>query len=121
MSRFANWRTKRRERIRLRCQRMARRSNEVQAAARMLRLVDADTMRWRALQDARGMVLREGCTYRADSVTTWQLRRSVAGRINQVDLLVNGALWRTGSLRAACHAIRRGKRTSRLITQLKAA
>ncbi len=88
---------------------MARRSNEVQAAARLLRPVDADTMRWRALHDAKGQLLREGVTYRASGETRWQLRRSVAGRVNQVDLIVDGALWRTGCLRDAERAIRRGK------------
>ena len=75
----------------------------------MERPVDADTLRWRALHDAKGLLLREGATYRASGVITWQLRRSLAGRVNQVDLLVNGIVWRTGSMRAASHAIRRGK------------
>lgn len=88
---FSNWRTKRRERIRLRCQRMARRSNEVQAAARLLRPVDADTVRSRALDDARGTLLREGITVRTAGerlvVTSWEVRRSFHGRTNQVDIV----------------------------------
>jgi hypothetical protein len=66
MNMFSNWRTKRRERRRLRCQAMARRSNEVQAAARLSRPLDADTRRRRALDDARGSVLREGVSIRRD-------------------------------------------------------
>jgi hypothetical protein len=63
----------------------------------------------RALHDAKGQLLRHGCTYRADSETHWQLRRSIAGRVNQVDLVVNSVVWRTGCLRDAERAIRRGK------------
>ena len=88
---------------------MAHRSNEVQAAARLLRPVDADTLRRRALDDARGLLLREGVTYRADSATHWRLHRSFRGRVNQVDLVVDGAVWRTGARRDADRAIRRGK------------
>lgn len=71
--------------------------------------VDADTLRWRALDDARGALLRHGATYTAASVTHWELRRSRRGRVNQVDLLINGTLWRTGALRDAASAIRRGR------------
>jgi hypothetical protein len=76
---------------------------------RRTREVEADTLRWRALHDAKGQLLREGCTYRADSETHWQLRRSTAGRVNQVDLVVNSVVWRTGCLRDAERAIRRSK------------
>lgn len=75
----------------------------------MERPVDADTLRWRALHDAKGIVLREGVTYRASGVTTWQLRRSLDGRVNQVDLIINGIVWRTGARRDAEKAIKRGK------------
>lgn len=108
MNRFSNYRTKRRERTRLRCQAMARRSNEVQAAARLLREPDADTLRWRALHDARGQVIREGVTYTAGKETRWLVCRSRAGRTNQVDLVVDGTLRRTGAMRTALRAIRRG-------------
>jgi hypothetical protein len=88
---------------------MAKKSNEVQALARMSRPVDADTLRARALHDARGMILREGCTYRVDRITPWLLCRSVAGRTNQVDLVIANQVWRTGARRTADKAIRRGK------------
>jgi hypothetical protein len=87
-------------------QEWARRSNAVQSAARMAREPDFDTLRWRALDDARGLILREGTTYRCGQETNWQLRRSLHGHSNQVDLLVNGLLFRTGSLRSALSAIR---------------
>ena len=90
---------------------MARESNRVQALARLSRPVDADTLRCRALHDARGFLLREGVTYRTGMETHWQLRRSLCGRVNQVDIVVAGVVWRTGSLRAAEMAIRHGKWT----------
>ena len=71
--------------------------------------VDADTVRRRALDDARGLLLREGVTYRAGGETHWQLRRSLRGRVNQVDLVVDGVVWRTGARRDADKAVRRGK------------
>lgn len=76
-------------------QEWARRSNSAQAEARLVRGPDADTLRARALGDARGQVLRDGCTYRAGVITHWQVARSVAGRTDQRDVLVNGKLWRT--------------------------
>ena len=73
----------------------AKRSNEVQAAARIERGIDADTMRKRALHDARGQLVREGCTYREGKVITWRIVRSVAGRVDQFDVIANGALRET--------------------------
>lgn len=73
------------------------------------REVPADTARSRALADARGQVLREGITYRATGVTPWQIRRSLRGRVNQIDVVVNGVVWRTGAMRFAERAIRRGR------------
>lgn len=53
--------------------------------------VDADTLRRRALHDARGTVLREGRTYRAGgSVVHWVVRRAVAGRSDQFEFVANG-------------------------------
>lgn len=106
MNRYSNWRTKQRERRRLRCQAIARRSNEVQAAARLLRPVNADTLRRRALDDARGAVLREGRTYTTAGETHWQVRRSISGRVNQVDIVVDGRAWRTLGRRKAASMIR---------------
>jgi hypothetical protein len=76
--------------------------------------VDADTLRCRALDDARGLLLRHGATYTAAGVTRWELRRSRRGRVNQVDLIVDGIVWRTGARRDADRAIRRGKWPVRL-------
>ncbi len=75
-------------------------SQRVQREARMAREIDADTLRRRALHDARGQVIREGVTYFGDGrVTPWCVRRSVRGRIDQLDVMVNGRVWRTGGPR----------------------
>lgn len=80
--------------------RWAQRSNAVQAAARMERGPDFETLRWRARQDARGEIVREGVTFHGDGrVTAWQIRRSVCGRVDQFDVVVDGVVWRTGGLR----------------------
>lgn len=76
-------------------QEWARRSNVAQAASRIDRGVDAETLRRRALDDARGQVLREGVTYRASGVTRWRVVRSVLGRTNQRDVILNGQLFKT--------------------------
>lgn len=68
----------------------------------MKRGPDADTVRLRALHDARGTVLREGVTYGGDGrIVPWCVRRSVAGRVNQVDIVADGRVWHTGSARSA--------------------
>ena len=77
----------------------AHRSNAVQAAKRIERGVDAETARKHALDDARGMVEREGCTYAATGETHWQVRRSVDGRTDQFDLVANGEVVRTAGPR----------------------
>lgn len=57
---------------------------------------DADTLRWHAFEEARGKVLREGVTFAAgQEPRPWQVRRSVKGRVNQVDIVCDGALVRT--------------------------
>lgn len=56
---------------------------------------DADTMRWRALYDAKGQVLREGVCWRNGVEIRWQVRRSVSGRVNQFDLISNGRVIQT--------------------------
>lgn len=76
-------------------QEWARRSNEVQAAARIRRGPDAETLRLRDLNDARGQLLREGETYRATGSTHWRVIRSVCGRTDQRDILLNGQLFKT--------------------------
>jgi predicted signal transduction protein with EAL and GGDEF domain len=58
--------------------------------------VDADTARWRALRDGKGKVLREGVTFAAGKEpVAWEVRRSVVGRVNQVDVVVRGEVFRT--------------------------
>lgn len=71
--------------------------------------VDADTVRRRALEDARGHVIREGVSYRADRTITWKIRRSLRGRINQVDFVIDGVVWRTGALQHAERALSTGR------------
>jgi len=76
-------------------QEWARRSNAVQAKMRMEREPDCETQRFRALHDAKGQVLREGCTYSAQNETRWVLRRSTLGRVNQLDLVADGEVVKT--------------------------
>lgn len=71
------------------------RSAAVRGVKRIETGVDADTLRRRALHDARGTVLREGVTYRADGETHWTVTRSVRGRTTQRDVIVDGKLNRT--------------------------
>lgn len=85
----------------------ARRSLRVQRSARRTRGPDDVTVRWRARQDARGQVLREGHTYRATGVVHWLVRRSVRGRVNQVDIVVDGRVWRTCGRRRCDRWLRR--------------
>jgi hypothetical protein len=71
------------------------RSVEARECARLATGPDADTLRRRALHDARGTILRHGCIYTANAETHWQVVRSVAGRTDQRDILVNNQLHRT--------------------------
>ena len=88
-------------------QEWARRSQAVQAERRMQRGPDAETLRWRAAQDARGQIMREGVTYFGDGrVVRWCVRRSVAGRVNQLDVVVDGKVWRTTGSRAVRRLMR---------------
>jgi hypothetical protein len=80
-------------------QAVSKRWHEAKAAKRMEREPDADTMRKRALDDARGQLVREGCTYTATGQTDWQVRRSVDGRVDQFDLVASGATLRTAGPR----------------------
>ena len=78
----------------------ARRSHATRAARRMERGADADTLRRRALHDARGQIMREGVTYFGDGrVVPWSVRRSVRGRVDQFDVFAGETLWRTGGPR----------------------
>jgi len=72
----------------------------VQRERRVNREVDADTLRRRALHDARGQIVREGVTYFGDGrIVPWSVRRSLRGRSDQLDVFAGGALWRTGGPR----------------------
>jgi hypothetical protein len=69
---------------------------------------DADTLRRRALHDARGQIVREGVTYFGDGrVVPWSVRRSVRGRVDQFDIVLAGVLWRTGGPRFVWRALGR--------------
>ena len=80
-------------------QAVSKRWHEAKAIKRMERGPDAETMRKRALFDAKGAILREGCKYSIDFDENWQVRRSIEGRIDQQDLLSNGQPFVTGGPR----------------------
>lgn len=81
-------------------QEWARRSQRTQATKRIECGPDAETVRHRVLYDARGAVLREGITYKGNgSVIPWRVRRAITGRVNQVEIVVGGRVWRITSLR----------------------
>jgi len=80
---------------------LGRKRGIASAAAWQPREADADTLRKRALFDARGTVLRTGKTYRTSGDVEWCIRRAVNGRTNQVEITVNGKIWRTCQLRTA--------------------
>lgn len=81
------------------------------AAKRITYGPDAETVRMRALYDARGQVLRHGVTYSAahPEGQPWTILRSKRGRTNQVDLHIDATLAFTGSLRALERGISRAK------------
>lgn len=68
--------------------------------------LDLETQWWRAKHDRKGRAIREGRDYRADATRHWLIRHSIAGDVDQVDLVLNGRVWRTGALRKAAYAIR---------------
>lgn len=58
--------------------------------------IDADTVRWRALAEARGRVVRMGVVFgREGKEEHWQVRRSVHGMVSQYDVVVNGVVTHT--------------------------
>ena len=75
------------------------RGADIRAQRRLENGVDAETIRRRALDDARGTILRHGCTYTAGAETAWQVVRSIAGRMTQFDLVANGTTIRTAGRR----------------------
>ena len=71
-----------------------------------------EALRKRALDDARGQVLRHGVTYSAQHPQgqPWAILRSKAGgRINQVDLHVGNQLVRTCALRDVLRGMARAR------------
>ena len=54
----------------------------------------------RALWDRKGAVIREGVTYCGDGrIVQWAIRHSLAGKSNQLDVLVDGFLYLTAGKR----------------------
>lgn len=78
------------------------------AEARKTREPDFHTARLRALHDRRGELIREGVSYRKTGPRHWRIIRSLRGRVNQVDLIINNQHWRTGSLERAEIAVDTG-------------
>ena len=79
------------------------------AKARSARRIEPDfyTLHMRALHDARGMILREGAIYCGDGrVVRWLVRRSVIGRVNQVESVANGRVFFRGSARNISRRLR---------------
>ncbi len=70
----------------------SQRWHAAKAAKRLMRGPDEETLRWRALHDARGQVIREGHTYRSTGIVHWQVRRAVSGRTNQFEFVANGSV-----------------------------
>lgn len=93
-------------------QEWARRSQAVQAERRLQRGPDAETLRWRAAQDARGQIIREGVTYFGSGrVVPWCVRRSIAGRVNQFDAVAGGNVVIAASWRHIARRFRLSRRT----------
>ena len=67
---------------------LSKRCNAAKAKKRIKQGVGADTLRFRALHDARGKIERSGTTYDATGSHTWEMRRSIAGRTNQHDFTI---------------------------------
>ena len=71
--------------------------------------VDSNTLYHRAMDDRRGKTIRHGVTYSRDNTegVTWEIRHSVAGRTDQVDLIKGGEIIATGALRPLLRAMAR--------------
>jgi hypothetical protein len=67
---------------------------------------DADTRMRRSLDDARGQIVREGVCYKAGKEIAWQVRRSVSGRSDQLDLVSNGRPIQTSGRRGLAKEFR---------------
>jgi hypothetical protein len=84
-------------------------SQRIQRENRATSLPDAETAMRRALDDARGQTIDEGRDWIGGKERHWLIRRSIHGRTNQVDVVINGTLWRTGALVHARYALKWGK------------
>lgn len=60
--------------------------------------IDAETLRWRALEDRRGTVWRTWTRREAGVEQSWQAVHSVAGRSDQFDVFCDGLFVRTAGL-----------------------
>lgn len=65
-------------------------SQRVQKACRKTQEIDADTLLRRALHDARGQIVREGCDYQSSDTTHWKVSRAIKGRTDQFEFVANG-------------------------------
>ncbi len=83
-------------------QRWGRLGNEAQQRIRNERGPDADTMRKRALHDARGELVSDGASYINGKERSWQITRSFSGRTDQFDVVINGSLRDTCGRRKLC-------------------
>lgn len=101
-----HWRLRRQ-----RAQQWARLSHAARLRNNAERGLSAEDARLRALDDARGMILRHGVTYSAahPDGQPWTILRSKFGRTNQVDLHLGSQLVFTGSLRTLERAMKRAK------------
>lgn len=86
-------------------------SQVVQREQRRTRAPDADTVRQRARNDARGTILRVGVLYHGDGrAVDWSVARTVAGRWRQLDL-VHGAAHMTAGPRTIARRLHMPERT----------
>ena len=96
---YRSWRTQQKERRRLRGRARGLASARVTRARCAAQEINTDTLRRRALYDAKGQTVREGATFRASGVTHWCVRRSVAGSVRQFDFIANGVVKLTAGRR----------------------
>lgn len=89
-----------RNKRRQRAQEWGARGNASQHKARIVRGVDFETILFRAKENRRGKITREGCSYFGDGrVVSWAVQHSTHGRSDQFDIVVDGIVWRTGGIR----------------------
>ena len=85
---------------RLKAREFGRRSVESRRRKAIERGPDFETLIWRAKQDRKGTVVREGVLYRADGrVQQWAIRHALRGRSDSYEILLDGAVWKRGGPR----------------------